>query len=113
MIKLKKRVFITGGFGQDGKIITKLLEKEKINLHIIAKSKKTIQKNKVYFIKSDLLDNKKIEKIFKKLKPDIVVHLASNNPSYSGLSNFTVNLLRKAHYCCLVYYWRTMSSFSI
>ena len=83
MIKLKKRVFITGGFGQDGKIITKLLEKEKINLHIIAKSKKTIQKNKKYFIKSDLLDNKKIEKIFKELKPDIVVHLASNNPSYN------------------------------
>ena len=80
-----KNVFITGGLGQDGKIICKLLEKKKLNLTIITRSKK-IQKikntKKIKYISSNLLNKKKIEDIFKKTKPDIVLHLASNNPSY-------------------------------
>jgi GDPmannose 4,6-dehydratase len=80
-----KNVFITGGLGQDGIIISKLLNKKKINLNIITRSKKSFKKinnNKINYIISNLLSKKKIENMFKKVKPDIVLHLASNNPSY-------------------------------
>ena len=80
-----KNVFITGGLGQDGIIITKLLNQKKINLNIITRSKKSFKKinnNKINYIISNLLSKKKIENMFEKVKPDIVLHLASNNPSY-------------------------------
>ena len=68
------------------KLLPNFLKKKKISLNIINKSKKSIKKNKINFIKSDLLNKKKIEKIFAKNKPDIVLHLASNNPSYKESS---------------------------
>lgn len=82
---MKKNVFITGGLGQDGKILVNLLRKRKINLFIF--SKKKLNDNKINFIKSDLLDKRKIDKIFKKNKPDVVLHLASNNPSFGEKSH--------------------------
>ena len=54
---MKKNVFITGGLGQDGKILVNLLKKRKINLFIF--SKKKLNDKKINFIKSDLLDKKK------------------------------------------------------
>lgn len=77
-----KNVFITGGLGQDGIILTKLLNKNKSKLYIITKTDKKTRVGKINFIKSNLLNKKKIDKIFKKITPHIIVHLASNNPSY-------------------------------
>jgi GDP-D-mannose dehydratase len=79
---LIKNVFITGGLGQDGIILTKLLNKNKSKLYIITKTDKKTRVGKINFIKSNLLNKKKIDKIFKKITPHIIVHLASNNPSY-------------------------------
>ena len=80
---MTKNVFITGGAGQDGQILTILLKKKKINLTIFYRDKipKTIKG--VNFIKDDLLNKKKIETLFKRIKPNIVLHLAANNPSYN------------------------------
>ena len=77
-----KNIFITGGQGQDGKILIDLLKKKKIKLNIISKKKIKSTKN-VNFIKLNLLNKKKIKKIFSKNKPDVVLHLAANNPSYN------------------------------
>ena len=44
MKKLNKNVFITGGTGQDGQILTILLKKKKINLTIFYKGKNQKQK---------------------------------------------------------------------
>ncbi len=93
--KLTKNVFITGGLGQDGKILIRLLKKKKINLNIFSKEKKFTKKDGVRFVKSNLLNKKKLDKIFKKTKPDIVLHLASNNPSYGEKSH---NLFFKKNY---------------
>ena len=42
-----KNIFITGGLGQDGQILTRLLKNRKINLNFFAKKKSlTIKKNK-------------------------------------------------------------------
>ena len=75
-------MFITGGSGQDGQILTVLLKKKKINLTIFYKGKKPKTKRGVSFIRENLLNKKKIDLFFKKKKPDIVIHLAANNPSY-------------------------------
>jgi nucleoside-diphosphate-sugar epimerase len=79
---LTKNVFITGGLGQDGQILINLLKKKKINLTILYKKKKPKNLGKVNFIKNNLLNKKKLDMLFAKVKPDIVVHLAANNPSY-------------------------------
>jgi len=80
---LNKNVFITGGVGQDGQILTILLKKKKINLTIFYKGKKPINQIGVKYIKENLSNKKKIDTLFKKIKPDIVLHLAANNPSYN------------------------------
>ena len=92
---MTKNVFITGGLGQNGKILTKLLKKKKINLSILFKGKKSNQKDGVRFISSNLLNKKELDKIFNKTKPDIVLHLASNNPSYGEKNH---NLFFKENY---------------
>ena len=79
---MTKNVFITGGTGQDGQILTNLLKKKKINLNIFYKSKKPKAIKGVNFIKEDLSNKKKISKLFTQTRPDIVLHLAANNPSY-------------------------------
>ena len=80
---MKKNVFITGGTGQDGQILTALLKNKKINLTILYRGKKPKTRKGVNFIKTNLLNKKKIDIIFKKTNPDIVLHLAANNPSYN------------------------------
>ena len=79
---MKKNVFITGGIGQDGQILIILLKKKKINLTILYKGKKPKNKKGINYIKNNLSNKKQIDLIFKKIKPDIVLHLAANNPSF-------------------------------
>jgi GDPmannose 4,6-dehydratase len=79
---LTKNVFITGGTGQDGQILTILLKNKKIDLTIFYKSKKPKSIKGVNSIKENLINKNKIDIHFKKKKPDVVLHLAANNPSY-------------------------------
>ena len=60
-----KNLFITGGLGQDGRIICKLLKRKKLNINIITKSKEVNVNKKINYIISNLLNKKKIEAIFK------------------------------------------------
>ena len=80
---MNKNILITGGFGQDGKILTDLFYKKRIRLNIISKNKKFKKKKYINYFYSNLLNKKKIKKIFFKIKPDVVLHLASNNPSFN------------------------------
>lgn len=82
-----KNIFITGGFGQDGLILTKiLLSKKKYRVFLLGKKKNFSIKKRINFIKSNLLNKKKLENIFKKNPPNIIVHLAANNPAYKEIS---------------------------
>ena len=54
-----KNLFITGGLGQDGKIICKLLKRKKLNINIIAKSKEVNIDKKIDYIILNLLNKKK------------------------------------------------------
>ena len=82
-----KNIFITGGLGQDGQILTKiLLSKKKYQVFVFGKKKNFSIKKRINFIKSNLLNKKKLENIFKKNPPNIIVHLAANNPAYEEIS---------------------------
>ena len=82
-----KNIFITGGFGQDGLILTKiLLSKKKYRVFLLGKKKNFSIKKRINFIKLNLLNKKKLENIFKKNPPNIIVHLAANNPAYKEIS---------------------------
>ena len=82
-----KNIFITGGLGQDGQILSKiLLSKKKYRVFIIGKKKNILSKRKIKFIKVNLLNKKNLENIFKKNIPNIIVHLAANNPAYKEIS---------------------------
>ena len=79
-----KNILITGANGQDGKIILQKLYKRKINLILIDKRfKKKIRKKNVKYFEINLKDKKKLEKLFKFHKVEVVLNLASNNPNYS------------------------------
>jgi GDP-D-mannose dehydratase len=76
-----KRVIITGANGQDGIILSKLLIKKKYLVYKFIKKKNKYNK-KNYFITL----NKKfynIKRKIDKLKPNIIIHLGSENPSYN------------------------------
>ena len=55
-----KNIFITGGLGQDGQILTKiLLSKKNYRVFILGKKKNIFKKEKVQYIKVNLLNKKK------------------------------------------------------
>ena len=82
-----KNIFLTGGLGQDGQILTKiLLSKKKYRIFILGKKRNTLIKRKIKFIKVNLLNKKNLENIFKDNIPNIIVHLAANNPAYNEFS---------------------------
>ena len=53
---------------------------------MLGKKKNFSIKKRINFIKSNLLNKKKLENIFKKNPPNIIVHLAANNPAYKEIS---------------------------
>ena len=86
MKKPKKNIFISGGLGQDGKILINLLSRDKYKVFIFSKKKDKNYYKKCMIIKENLKNKKKIRSYFKKNRPDIVLHMASNNPSFKEKS---------------------------
>jgi len=91
-----KNYFITGGLGQDATILKNILKKNKKKFFLITKKSQIIKKNnRLNYIYIDLEKKKEIINLFKKIRPDVVLHLAANNPSFSESSKkkfFTENL---------------------
>ena len=77
-----KNLYITGGLGQDGKILTKIISKKKFKIFVLTKKKIIKKSSGVIYIKTNLLKKEKISTIFNKNKPDIILHLAANNPAF-------------------------------
>jgi GDPmannose 4,6-dehydratase len=78
------KVLITGAHGQDGIILSKILLKKKYKVFGIIKKKKIKFNlpNVSYFV-NDLLNYNKISNLVKKIKPNIIIHFASNNYPFS------------------------------
>ena len=83
MKKIKKNIYITGGLGQDGRILIGLLDADKYNIFVFSKkkAKNTIKNCKIFT--ENLKNKKKIRSHFQKKRPDIILHIASNNPSFN------------------------------
>ena len=82
-----KNIFISGGLGQDGQILSKIiLSKKKYRVFILGKKKSILLKRNINFKKVNLLNKKNLDNIFKKNNPNIIVHLAANNPAFKEIS---------------------------
>ena len=78
-----KNLFITGAQGQDGTILREILKvNKKIKVYSIVEKKKKFQKKKD-LIKLNLSNKNQIKNTFSKIRPDIIIHLGSKNPSFS------------------------------
>jgi GDP-D-mannose dehydratase len=89
MIKKKNRVkiIITGALGQDGVIISKLLNKKFIIYGFIKNKKYKNKLRNVIYKKINLLNKFKLKKLILKIKPSAIIHFASNNPSFTDKEN--------------------------
>ena len=78
------KALITGAHGQDGIILSKILLKKKYKVFGIIKKKKIKFNlpNVSYFV-NDLLNYNKISNLVKKIRPNIIIHFASNNYPFS------------------------------
>ena len=78
-----KKVLITGALGQNGKILSNIYNKKNYQVSgFIKKNQKGKIKGISYF-NNNLLKKKKIEKHLYQIKPNVILHLASRNDSYS------------------------------
>ena len=76
----KKKILITGVSGYIGSCLNVFFRK-KFTIYSLDKKKpqKWIKINKKNFFHCDLLNKKKLGKIFKKIKPDLIIHLAAKS----------------------------------
>ena len=78
-----KKVIITGALGQNGKIISKIYSKKNYQVLGFVKKKQKGKIKGIRYFNNNLLNKKKIEKHLYQIKPNIILHLASKNDSYS------------------------------
>ena len=92
-----KRVLITGAFGQDGVILSRLYQKKNYKVFGFVKKKpKKGLKNVTYKI-NNLKSKNKIKNHLQVIKPNIVVHLASTNNNFlkrKNKKNYNMNYLQ-------------------
>lgn len=87
-----KNIVITGALGQDGIILSKILIKNKFKVfglvnNLNKKIKTKIRNVKYFKISGNKFKN--VKNLLDNIKPDIIVHLGSNNPSFR--QNFKKN----------------------
>ena len=93
-----KNLYITGGLGQDGKILSNIISKKKFKLFILSKKLSSIKIPGVKIFKCNLFNKNKILKILNQHKPDIILHLAANNPAHNekGFKKFYLDNLNSS-----------------
>ena len=83
----KVKIIITGALGQDGVIISKLLDKKFIIYGFIKNKKYKNKLKNVIYKKINLLNKFKLKNLILKIKPSAIIHFASNNPSFTEKVN--------------------------
>ena len=78
-----KKVLITGALGQNGRILSSIYLKKKFKVYGFIKNNKKEKIKHVNYILEDLKNKKKIIKYLDKIRPNIIIHLASINKTYS------------------------------
>ncbi len=84
---MKKNVIITGGSGQDGQILSRILSDKNYNIYSLHNKKNLNKIKKVIYYKENLLSKKRLDDLLSKIKPDYVIHLAAYNPSINEINS--------------------------
>ena len=73
------KILITGSSGYIGSCLSNYLKDQK-NIYLIDKvNPKKFDKKNFFFIKCDLNNTEKLEKVLRKIKPEIIIHLAAKS----------------------------------
>ena len=78
-----KKVLITGALGQDGKILSQIYLRKKFKVFGIIKKKNKNCISNVEYVCNNLSNRNKITILLKQINPNIIIHLASINNSFS------------------------------
>ncbi len=78
----QKNIIITGASGQDGKILSKIVNKKKYKVIGIVKNYNFNKIKNVTYKKINLSNSKLISKTIEKLNPLALIHFAAKNPSF-------------------------------
>jgi len=92
-----KKILITGALGQDGIILSRIFQKKNFEVHALIEKKRKKKIPKVKYNFNNLTSQKKIRNQLKRIKPDIIIHLASKNETYAKRKNdknYTENYLK-------------------
>lgn len=106
----KQKMLITGGNGYIGSCLAKIAS-NKYDVFIIDKKKRNIflKQKKISFFRENLNNLSKIKKIFFKIKPNIVVHLAGQstidfiNKKKKSYLNNNINVTQNIIKLCKIY----------
>tara|TARA_B100000900_G_C20599688_1_gene725001 strand:+ start:1437 stop:2354 length:918 start_codon:yes stop_codon:yes gene_type:complete len=88
----KKNIIITGAKGQDGIILSKLLNKKNYKIIGIVRQLNGKKINNVTYKKINLSNSKSVLKTIKKINPDVLIHFGSDNPSFSESKKLNKNI---------------------
>ena len=81
--KKKIKILITGAKGQDGILLSKKLVSKNYRVLGLVKNKKYKNKiDKISYFPINLKNKTKIKQFILKIKPEIIVHFGSENPSH-------------------------------
>lgn len=78
---MKKRIIITGGNGQDGIILSKMLLKNKYEVYSFINRTKFIKIPKLNYLNVNLLNQRLVNSLIDNIKPYAIIHLAAKNNS--------------------------------
>lgn len=78
----KKNIIITGALGQDGIILSKMLNSKRYKVIGLIQRSPTIKVKNVIYNKIDLNNFKKLFVFIKKFDPVTLIHFGSKNPSF-------------------------------
>ncbi|MDC3207823.1 NAD-dependent epimerase/dehydratase family protein, partial [Candidatus Pelagibacter sp.] len=77
-----KKILITGISGQDGIILSYILIKKKLKVYGVTNKKSTKKDKRINLVNIHKCNFNKIIKKFDEIKPDVIVHFGSSNPSF-------------------------------
>ena len=85
-----KNIIITGALGQDGILLSKILVKNKFKVFGLVNNSIKRVKTKIKKVKYHKISNKEfqnVKNLLDDIKPDVIVHLGSSNPSFKKKFN--------------------------
>lgn len=88
------KVLITGGAGFLGLHLAKYFSRKKFDIYLldIADFDKNEYPKNCRFIKSDIVDEQSIDRLYRKIKPDYVIHAAAALPLWKARDIFDINV---------------------